>query len=267
MKKKRGSHTRRKQKTFKKGFLVFSLIYAVVIVIGTTYAWVTMADERINRVATNEIEIKVEGKQENTLIGPGTVADKDITVRNISSSGGFVRVSLEELLLTFEIDVADQTGNGNLKEFTTALTPEIKRDDSQTWAVGKSYQKKSGVYFKSELKETNALIFGDLAREATLFKFIKLNFPDVHTTIQAGNNYWLYEDGYFYYSEILTPNEKAGLLIKSFQTSLDSPNSLKQSLYGIEVSAEGYSVNETALTLMGLTTSDLAYQLLNSRFN
>lgn len=267
MKKHSARSKRRKKKTLKKGFLVFSIMYALVIVIGSTYAWVTMADERINRVTTNKIDIKVEGDQTSTLIGPGTVADKNITVRNISESAEFVRVSLEELLLTFEIDLTDQKGNGNVKEFTSVITPEIKRNDSQTWVVGKSIKKEAGVYFKSQQKESNQFLYGDPARETTLFQFIDLDFPEVYTTIQLGSNYWLYEAGYFYYSEVLKPNQKAELLIKSFTTTQDTPNSLKQSLYGVVVEAEGYSITEPSLELMGLTTSDLAYQLLNSRIN
>ncbi|MBP1040239.1 hypothetical protein I6N95_04350 [Vagococcus sp. BWB3-3] len=266
MAKKKRSRSKSKQKrTLKKGFMIFSIIYSLVIVIGSTYAWVTMADERINRVETNHVAIKVEGDQSNTVISPGTVAEKDITVRNISSSAGFVRVSLEEALLTFEIDVTDQMGNGNVKVYPTVAASEIKLKDLSTWVSGNTYKKANNQFFKADLSLQQAYDHEDPARNTTLFQYVELAFPEVFTSIQGGTDYWLYEDGYFYYSEFLKPNQQAEILVKSIKGSQATPNIFKQTFYGLEVQAEGYSLTETSLELMGLTSSDLAYQMLMSR--
>ncbi|MBP1044617.1 hypothetical protein I6N95_26760 [Vagococcus sp. BWB3-3] len=268
MKKKRRTRQKRtKKQPFKKSFLVVSILYALVVVIGSTYAWVTMADERINRVNSNAIEIKVEGDKSNTVVSGGTVAEKNITVRNDSTSAGFVRVSLEEILLIFEMDTLDRTGNGNVKVYDTAVTPAIEKDVTSSWQVGKTYKKNSSTYFKSKQKEQNSFLYGDVSRDGTLFKFIELEFPTVQTTLQASSDYWLYEDGYFYYSEILPPNKSASILIKSIKGTQDLPNIMKHTFYGIDVVAEGYSLTNSSLGLMGLLPTDLAYQLFENQLN
>lgn len=268
--KKRTKRTRRADRRIvKKWFFLFTILYALVIVIGSTYAWVTMADERINRVATTRLEIEVEGNQAATVISPNTIAEKDIAIRNISTSAGFIRVSLEEVLLTFEMDTDDRTGNGNVAAYSSSVTPEIEWTDTSTWNVGKTFKKPNSVYFKGDTKELNVFDFSAQATgRGNLLRYIELTFPNTHLTIQSGvTGYWLYENGYFYFSEIVKPNEVTTILVKQIQATQDMPNLLKHSFYGLDVSGEGYSVAEAGIEAMGLTASDLAYQLLESHFN
>ncbi|MBP1040135.1 hypothetical protein I6N95_03830 [Vagococcus sp. BWB3-3] len=262
-KKRRSNHKKVKKKTFKKSFLILTIFYAFVVVIGSTYAWITMADERINRVKTNKVAIKVEGDQTTTLISPATEAEKNITVRNVSTSPGFVRVSLEEVLLTFQIDTRDRIGNGNVKKFNTAEAPEIKKDEIVTWLSGKTYKVSSNVFYKGDIKQTNTFLLSDLARENMLFQYIELTQPNVTTIVGGGTGYWLYEDGYFYYSDIVKPNESTSILVENIVSIPDTPNLMKNAFYGLEVKAEGYSITETSLELMGLSPADLAYHLFN----
>lgn len=255
------------RRTFKKSFFILVILYIVVLVIGSTYAWVTMSDERINRVEPAQIEIKIEGEREQTIISPGIVDKKNIVVRNVSKTPGFIRISLEETLLNFEIDLTDRIGNGNLKELNQAITPEIDQNNSATWLPGKTFKVKNNRFIKANKVEKNIFKYGDVNRNTLLFRYVKLKFPNIFTDVQESQAYWLYENGYFYYSEIVDPGMKTSVLVENVTSAGQSPNFIKHAFYELVVVAEGYSSNRKSLDILNLSPSDKAYQLLSKQLN
>lgn len=258
---------------FKISLTVLALAYAFVLVLGSTYAWKTSEDERINRFKTTRLEMKFTGFLGlQTSWSPKSTMKRDVAVVNQADSPGIVRVSLEELLLTFEIDDQDITGNGNLKEYATAGTP-IKLADKATWQVGNSLEITRSSFYKGAKREEAAIDFATLASRTGSLKAINLEFNDARVlqalptaTAPITDNYWLYEDGYFYYSEIILPSETTEVLLASTTLSAEAANDMKFGLYNITGELTSYTQSKAALTQeWGLTPASLAYQMLQAK--
>lgn len=233
-----------------------------MLVLGSTYAWRTFSDERINRMETKRLKIDLIGNDPFVLDWiPDSKRIKEIRVVNPSESDAIVRVSLEEFLVRFELD--DQI-EGRLKEIQTAINP-IDERDTTTWQTGRTYEKEAGHYLLSQEALQEAYVYPGDTRNALLTP-LELNFvPDkVQMSLLPvdSEGYWFYEKGYFYYSEILKPGEMSEILVSSIQLK-SPPNALKFGLYTLHAKASGLSASKESLAaLWELAPTDLAYQLL-----
>lgn len=254
--KERGSMKKRKKqprqtRRVQLKILLLSVLLASVIVIGSTYAWVTWADTRINHVASGRVEIIVEGKQTPERLTPlNKESPKELTVRNEATMPAIVRVSLEEVLLTFAVDTTDQKGNGHLKEQTSAAANPIKVEDSGSWQMGATLEQKEGgqVYVIGE-QRVNYVWNPATPRPELLQQSVSVEMPHVvkPTDPIPTGSYWLYYEGYFYYSEALEPGQSSAVLVSSTKLAPKAPNRVKGSLYELTGKGEGYSATLSSI--------------------
>lgn len=253
-----------------------SVLFALVMVLGSTYAWVTLADYRVNRMSSGTLTVLLEGRQEMDVLTPVYEAEKKLAVRNDSTTNAVVRVSLAEVLLNFEVDLADKTGNAHLKKLTTATPQVIDVADSRTWQVGRTYQVSAGQFLiGSERTNFSRVYLADSThpRPEKLETGVKLQFSNRLTTTYPApaplvRNYWLYYDGYFYYSEILRAGKTSPILVDGVSIFPQAANELKGSFYEVTGEVEAYPASKKAITEVsgwGLSQASPVYQMLKDK--
>ncbi|MBO1305733.1 hypothetical protein JZO70_06165 [Enterococcus sp. 669A] len=228
-------------------FACFSLVLSLLLIVGSTYAWITSADERVNRSDVNERRLSAIIEEDFNRVyrwAPGTTKEKNVRVRNTGEMPAIVRLSLKEFLVIFETvtndnhDHTTRNGNGNLKVYGQPTT-SIKVEDPSTWVSGNTYGINGSTFYKaSNSTLTNQTYQYDAlnTRNAALVGF-ELEFMagkvfDATNPPLAGTTeYWYYENGYFYYSEVLPPKGVTPNLLDSVSLSDEYANQYKGALY------------------------------------
>ena len=246
-------------------FLLF--LSSLSLLVGTTYAWVTSKDEHINRFSSPEAKIKIsiEGKKNPLFLMPGQVNDRNIAVQNNSEQPVFVRVSLKEVLASFYIDVEDKVGNGNIKDYsgvTPQVNPSIKKEDISTWKEDDYFQVGNKII---KMKKVESYSYQTGIRSEYM-KSVKANMPNVADKLDVNkSDYWLYENGYYYYSERLLPNDLSSVFMGTVIVDKNLPNSLKGSLYHQDYLAEGVLASDIAFDAWQLPMDSPVRELLNKQ--
>ncbi|OJG87750.1 hypothetical protein RV15_GL001883 [Enterococcus silesiacus] len=223
------------------------------MIAGGTYAWVTMADQRINRMDSKRLEIRLEGQKNSVIVAPNYKAEKNIAVRNDGTSLALVRVSLHEVALSFKIDLQDQTGNGHLELVKTASVNPIQLTDSKTWLPNETYEKQPSDFLTGKIRTENEKLtwpLDDGGRPLLLQNTIHPQFTTelTKTVLDKKTPYWLFYKDFFYYSEPLKPGEWTISLISHLAVSKQLSNELKGSLYEITANAQAYSASKLAIS-------------------
>lgn len=258
-------------------FACFSLLLSLLLVIGSTYAWIISADERVNRTEANHRKLSAIVEEDFNKVfhwSPGTTQEKNIRVRNTGDVPTIVRLSLKEFFVSFETDKTDNhatgNGNGNLKVYGTpsATTIDVKQTD--TWAVGNTYGVNASTYYKAR----HALLDQTYLYKGTRVEplpAIELNFEAGKVFDQSNppssseSNYWYYEKGYFYYSEILQPNEVTPNLLDSVSLLSTYANQHKGALYKLVPEMQAHDLTNTLLSDWSIASSDYAYTMYQSK--
>lgn len=256
----------------------FSLLITLLILIYGTYAWFTSAEEKENHFEGTRLSAKiVETFVPNFQWEPGTTTQKVIQVTNNGEAAEFVRLSLYEYFLAFAVDVTDQTGNGDLVTVDQARTPEATFDNFKDWQVVAASQ---GTYHTNDTYQVAQEAIVPTVpedrfrypvtdkRQQTALQFIELKFDENYLTtkIQAEReNYWLYEDGYFYYSEVLYPGETSTPLTREWVLSSSLPNRYKGALYTVDVNLDAVDIYKDSLEHWQIGANDLVHQLLQDK--
>lgn len=243
-----------------------------------TFAWFTSEDNATNKFEGGKLIAEIdEVFIPNEKWEPGEKTDKEIRVKNTGNIPAFVRLSLYEFMLRFEVDVIDETGNANLKTVKQPQQPEVVRANAETWkkaAEGKGTYKQDNLYYVaseawiSNPKDRKDMFDYNKVRVTAPYKFVTLNFTDqVKTTVDtnATSDYWLYSNGYFYYSRPLKPGERSQDLLQSLTLSDSIPNKYKGSLYKMEVYMDAHDVTEPVIGAWELKTTDPAYDLIKKQ--
>ena len=63
--------------------------------------------------------------------------------------------------------------------------------------------------------------------------------------IEGESEYWFYEDGYFYYSEILDPGEQTQALLASVTLGANYSNEYKGALYKLVPEMDAHDISKT----------------------
>ena len=271
-------------------FALFSIILSLLLVIGSTYAWITSNDQRINRAAENTRKLSAridEDFQQVYHWAPGTSKKKELKVTNDGEVPAFVRLSLHEFFLQFETDVTDDqrensteiNGNANLITYKNldASANYVKVKDTATWKVGNYYEVSASSYYKVNQAIVNPLAdhskayhYKDASRTDPL-KAIGINFNlgkvfDANDAPSGSDsNYWYYEKGYFYYSEILQPNEQTTNLMDSVTLDSAYTNQYKGALYKLVPQMEARDKSKGIFTEWDIDESDFVYTLYQSQ--
>ncbi|MTD37497.1 hypothetical protein GIX45_02390 [Erwinia sp. CPCC 100877] len=225
---------------------LFSVFLSLLLIVGSTYSWITYSDEYINQSKTNKKELSavIAGNFTPDLQWrPGEKVDKNLAIKNNGQMPAVVRVSLYEFLAHFAVDLTDGSGNGNLKIVKTASRTNLTLQDVSTWGKNNTYKIAEGRYFivadvyKSNKNDLNtAYVYkGNRPFESLNYLTIQFNENDIYNDsnkpIVGTKDYWYYKDGYFYYSEVLQPKQQTKQLITSISLAKNLPNKYKGSLY------------------------------------
>ncbi|WP_430607288.1 hypothetical protein IGJ55_000643 [Enterococcus sp. AZ170] len=249
---------------------IFSVFLSLLLVVGSTYSWITYSDEKINPSMTNTKKLSAtidEVFTPNLQWIPGTTTEMKLSVKNNGQIPAIVRISLYEFLGQFEQDMTDGTGNGSLKTVSKSSGSDIKMEDVATWTKGSTYKLASGKYYiaseiyKADKNNSNtAYVYnGNRLTEGLNYLTIQFNSTviyDVNNKPATGvRHYWYYSEGYFYYSEVLQPNEQTKQLIQSVTVDKMLPNKYKSSLYQLIPVMDAHDITKSLLADWELTSN------------
>lgn len=275
-----------------KGFIAcFSIVLSLLLVVGSTYAWLTDSDQRINRAAENTGKLSailVEDFERVYHWAPGTTKEKKVRVKNVGEMPAIVRVSFTEAFLGFDVDKTDNhrenstlvNGNGNLKlhEFDSQTDTLVDEKDLTTWEIGHVYEFDSGKYYIANAKEPEQP-YQYKGTRADLLAAFQLNFQtakvfDTPADTVGQTDYWYYEDGYFYYSEVLqaeddpTTPQTENLttdLLESIRLDAHYGNQYKGALYKLIPQMDAHDIGETLINDWSIQTSSHVYDMYQGK--
>lgn len=269
-------------KTFVKSkglFACFSLVLSLLLVMGSTYAWITSSDERVNRADANYRRVSaivVEDFSQVFQWAPGTTKEKKVRVKNTGDVPAVIRIALKEFFVGFETDVTDNhaagDGNGNLKVYGTPSNTAIDVKNTDTWVRGNTYGVSADTHYKAETVLLDETYPYNGSRTLPLGT-INLNFQSgkvFDLSQQPGQNdrgYWYYEKGYFYYSEVLQPNEVTTDLLESVSLDAAYTNRYKGGLYKLVPEMDAHDITRGLLADWAISNSDFAYSMYTDKLD
>lgn len=285
MKKKKYPSTKKKQsrkrRSFNFKFMIagITFLFSGLMVLGSTYAWFVSEDAKMNQFIGSLLSAEiVEEFEPNEIWQPGVSVKKVIQVKNTGEEPAFVRLSFYEYLLMFQIDVTDQTGNGNLVVSSQEKIPTVDFDKTSTWAAAASA---SGTYTRDHIHYvakqaivpntttgTEMYKYKDSLREQSDFKWFNLVFPEnVYDSAPpvGTKEYWLYSDGYFYYSELLNPSEISKPVLSKVNLKESAPNKMKGVLYQLNPVMDAHDSTNLLLSAWNISKSDDVYKMLSGK--
>lgn len=261
--------------------LLFGMFLAITLTVGATFAWDLYEDKETNKFGTGKYLVNLkENFHPSEHWAPDTSEVKEVFVKNNGDYPAFVRLSVAEVLMAFEVDTLE---TGNLQMVTSEGSNKVKVGELTTWKVGNSTYKPTGssaIYRPKTVLPSDVATTGKgviytpdnlTAREATDLRYIDLLFSN-QVKVNASqptptSEYWLYGgDGYFYYSEALMPGKDTSYLLEKTILSESTPNRLKGALYKILIDMDA---GDTALRTLDDWDHDLpgddVYEMLKDK--
>ena len=258
-------------------FACFSLFLSLLLIVGSTYAWITSSDERINQAERNSRKLSAVIEEDFTQVfhwAPGTKNEKKIRVKNDGETPAIVRVSLKEFFIAFETDKTDNhgagDGNGNLKVYAAPSTTSVDVKKTDTWVAGNTYEVNANTYYKANHALLDKTYQYKGTRDAPLPAF-ELAFQtskvfDQSNPPPAGTSeYWYYEGGYFYYSEVMTPSQVTPNLLESVSLDPAYANQYKGALYKLVPEMDAHDVTRSLISDWGISTTGYVYQMYDNK--
>lgn len=236
-------------------FAAFGTGFVLVLVIGSTFAWSSYSswvkNHMQSEVGTLDVKI-IEEFEQDSVFEQGKKITKKVDVKNISKNPAIVRVQFEESTATFKVD--DSTGMLQKKKKESS-DKVATTSDVNSWEKDNIYQgklEKEKFYVIGDSKINYQYKFQETDTRPNLLKPFSLVFsnrvkavPDVTST----EPYWLYDDGFFYYSKVLEGGTQSGVsvleAVNVLKENLVNPS--KNKLYKIDVSAYGVRANSDSL--------------------
>lgn len=260
---------------------VCACLFYTLMVVGTTYAWFTSEDSKRNNFLGSSLSAEiVEEFEPEFEWQPGLTTKKVIQVKNTGDVSAFVRISLYEYLLTFKVDTTDQTGNGNLATSLKEVLPVVDQKKTESWQpaalAGGTYAHENQNYIAQKAIVPNILTgtemykFKDSSGQQPDLRWFQLTFSDnVYDSAPplGTKKYWLYQDGYFYYSELLKSNEVSVPLVKNVRLRLGAPNKYKGSLYQLNPVMNAHDGTKELLSAWNIGTSGKIYTLYQDQLS
>lgn len=254
-------------------FAFFSLLLSLLLVMGSTYAWITSNDERVNRTEANkkQLSAKIDGDLDMVShFAPGTKEPKEIRVTNNGEVPAIVRLSLTESFVSFETDVTDNhgvgNGNGDLTSYGTPILPAISLNDTSTWIVGKTYEISANKHYKANhvLKDLPYIYQGTRPEPMPAIQLDFTNGKVFDSSTQPSDTdsaYWYYENGFFYYSEVLGAGESSTNLLTSVTLNAAYLNRYKGAFYKLVPEMDAHDITRELFSDWGISSTDFAYSM------
>ncbi|MBP1044237.1 hypothetical protein I6N95_24820 [Vagococcus sp. BWB3-3] len=259
--------TRKKQKrsglslTNNKAFFgSFMALITFVLIINATFAWSSYAKWLHNKMQSpneKDIRVAVQGNLSGNVLTNTSGLSPQVRVKNIGEAPAFIRVSLEEVLLTLAVDTTDQTGNGHLAEYADlGGKTEVKLETPSTWQINARYTPDKLVYYETKKLATYEYKQTETNRPMEL-GYLDYTWGMVDPLTPPVSGYWLYEEingrGYYFYSQSVQPGNQTTVLVDQVHLKNRAPNGLKGSLYRLDIHADGGQVNEGVYDDWGIT--------------
>lgn len=256
--------------------VLLALSFFGFILLGSTYAWFTSADSITNSFQGTQLAAEIDEVFEPPKAWePNQQVTKDVRVKNTGKAPALVRVSLYEFFLSFQVDVAG--GTGNLKTVPNPVQPAVDEQDTSTWqaaTAGGTFTRESKHYpaktaiIPDPLTGSGKYMYGSSTRPNTALASITLNFSTAFrpTPPATGSTkYWLYEDGYFYYSEVLQPGEASEPLLNSLRLAAAVPNQYKGALYKLKIYMDAHDTTATVSNEWQVTPGGAVAKMLEGK--
>lgn len=262
-------------------FACFSLVLSFLLIIGSTYAWITSADERVNRTEANRRKLSARIDEDFNQVfhwAPGTTQTKAVRVTNDGETPAIVRLSFKEFFVGFEVDTTDNNrqdanilnGNANLilHELDEQNDTLIDTKDTSTWEIGNVYSVNGTKHYVANASVQDHDYLYKAARTEPLSAF-RLNFQSAKVfndpADAAGEeNYWFYHEGFFYYSEVLQAKDDPATphkdnltvnLLESITLDAGYSNQYKGALYKLVPEMDAHDITESLLSDWGISGS------------
>lgn len=260
----------------KKFYGAFVGLFALVILVNATLAWSSYTEWVKNHTQSDPESIAVritEVFQQDSVLSYTTPVEKSVKVKNISNKKAIIRVKFNESFLPFIINMEDGEEAGQVQTFLMTTEDEVNPNNISTWNVGNLYDSGRTDSSSNKLyyKATNTILknvayTGEANRSsgpAELRYFTWTFNPDVSTTGTIPGNptpYWVYIDGYFYYSQVVEGGNTTAidLLQEVALANVSIPNKHKNALYDIQIDAEGVTPNSASVASWTSNASILA---------
>ncbi|EOL49308.1 BsaA family SipW-dependent biofilm matrix protein [Enterococcus caccae] len=260
---------------------VYTVLFSGLMVLGSTYAWFVAEDSEVNHFVGSRLSAEiVEEFEPEFQWQPGLTTKKVIQVKNTGNIPTFVRISLYEYLLTFKIDITDQTGNGNLVTSPKEVLPTVDQRNTESWRpateAGGTYSLHGQNFITEKAIVPNVLTgtemyqFEENGREKTELQWFQLMFSEnvyKAAPVIGTKDYWLYQDGYFYYSELLEPNEISAPVLKSVRLRSNAPNRVKGALYQLNPMMEAHDATKELLSSWNIGNTGDLYNIYHGKLN
>lgn len=246
-----------------KSFLAFfSIFLSLLLVVGSTYSWITSNDEKINQSKANDKVLSAvidEDFTPNLKWEPGKTTKKKLLVKNDGQIPALIRISLYEYFAQFELDMIDGKGNASPKIVANSSGSDIKMEAVSSWVKGRTYKLSSGKYYtvsevhKGDTQNSKTAYIYNGDRTIDVFKYLALQFNDEEIYDEKNKpakgiqNYWYYSEGYFYYSEVVQPKEKTKQLMQSITLDKKLPNKYKASLYQLIPVMDAHDITKSLM--------------------
>jgi alternate signal-mediated exported protein len=200
--------------------LTFAVLYSLMMVIGSTFAWITTSYSRVNEFK-GEMRFGAAITEDfvaNLAWRPGTTVKKELKVTNIEKVPAFIRISYKEVMTSYSVNLA--TGNST-----------------------------AGVH------ETITVDYGGSRTGSDDLEYLAMLSANVYSSVQSsGTDYWLLaSDGYLYYSEALLPGEATALVCTGIEMKGNAPNRIKNAGYTLSVKMEAVQAYTDALGTWGIS--------------
>lgn len=228
----------------KRYILIITIIISLSILLSVTYSWFSTEKTKENHLSGAGLSASLIEKfipPDNWQ--PGETTPKVVNAMNTGDTDVIVRISLEEYLMLFDVDI----DTGNLRQFSTPSAGTLMDiENPGEWAVGHYlpgqpdktvYNKSSQVYHMDNIGNTSSLRLPEIS------KYITINF---NSSLRPGGS-WIYENGYFYYTKILSPGITENPLIDSVSLSSSMSNFYKGAPYRLNIYMEALQATKDSL--------------------
>lgn len=259
---------------------MFSVFLSLLLVVGSTYSWITYSDEKINPSQPNTRKLSAEINEvftSNLQWTPGKTTEKKLSVNNNGQTPAIIRISLYEYFAQFELDMTDGQGNSSPKIAANSSGTDIKIEAVSSWQKGRTYKIGPNKYYTAtEVHKGNtnnpktAYVYkGERTVGGLKHLTIQFNAHDIYDEqnkpASGIKNYWYYSDGYFYYSEVLQPKEKTKELIQSVNLDKNLPNKYKSALYQLIPVMDAHDVTKSLLLDWQITSNSYVEKMYHGK--
>lgn len=246
-----------------------------------SYSWFVAEDTVVNKFSQSDIPLKMSIIANEVFLRPenwraGQQIQKELRIGNNGDYNALIRVSLNEFLALYEIDlttglrtVTGLNGRGiaeqsNRQTWVEDYVVPARIVNAQGFYDAMLDQNGQQLYYTiNRVFSTAFLSNEDALRNENISRYLKIHWGNVGTT---GAWDWIFDPDTkcFYYTKVLLPGQETTELFTALTAVGILPNSYKGGMYKLDVWANGVQPVAGALDFWELTPGSAVYQVLSS---